>query len=62
MEDRTLVHLKIFSNSAETSENPQIAVSGNNVYVVWEGKIESDTDIFIAVSTMEDKTLVHLRI
>ena len=39
------------SNSAETSENPQIAVFGDNVYVVWQDGISSDDDIFISVST-----------
>ena len=39
------------SNSAGIADNPQIAVSGNNVYVIWEDKVESDSDIFISVST-----------
>ena len=38
------------SNSTGNSVNPQIATSGNNVYVTWEDSTPGNSDIFFAVS------------
>ena len=38
------------SNNAGFSERPQIAISGNNVYVTWADHTPGDADIFFAVS------------
>ena len=38
------------SNNTGFSVNPQIAVSGNNVYVTWEDTTPGNADIFFAVS------------
>ena len=44
------------SNSAETSDNPQISASGNNVYITWQERISRSSDggnseIFFVKST-----------
>jgi hypothetical protein len=41
---------KNISNSAGSSEQPQIAVSGNNVYITWQDFTPGNFDIFFAVS------------
>ena len=38
------------SNNIGNSFNPQIATSGNNVYVTWQGGTPDNNDIFFAVS------------
>ena len=38
------------SNNTGNSFNPQIATSGNNVYVTWEGGTPGNNDILFAVS------------
>ena len=38
------------SNNAGSSTNPQIAASGNNVYVVWYDNTPGNDDIFVRVS------------
>jgi fructose-specific component phosphotransferase system IIB-like protein len=42
---------KNLSNSAGNSANPDVAVSGNNVYVVWEDNSAGGTEIILARST-----------
>jgi hypothetical protein len=42
---------KNLSNSAGNSANPDVAVSGNNVYVVWEDDSAGGTEIILARST-----------
>ena len=37
--------IKNLSNNAGASFNPEIAVSGNNVHVVWEDSLPGDSDI-----------------
>ena len=38
------------SNNTGNSFRPQIATSGNNVYVTWDDTISGNADIFFAVS------------
>ena len=38
------------SNNTGGSSNPQIAASGNNVYVTWQDDTPGNSDIFFAVS------------
>ena len=38
------------SNNTGNSSNPQIAASGNNVYVTWYDDTPGNSDIFFAVS------------
>jgi hypothetical protein len=42
---------KNLSNNAGNSANPNVAVSGNNVYVVWEDDSAGGTEIILAKST-----------
>ena len=42
---------KNISNNTGISRVPQLAVSGNNVYVIWEDNTPGNFDIFLAVST-----------
>jgi hypothetical protein len=42
---------KNISNDPAASGHPKLAVSGNNVYVVWAGESQDDTDISLAMST-----------
>jgi hypothetical protein len=42
---------KNVSNSGGDSDSPQIAVAGNNIYVVWSEFVSNNRDIFIAKST-----------
>ena len=39
------------SNNTGVSLNPQIATSGNNVYVTWQDGTPGNYDIFFAAST-----------
>ena len=46
MEGRGFIEpTKNLSNSAENSVFPDIAVSGNNVYVVWDEEVSGTRDI-----------------
>ena len=48
---RALVHPINLSNNTGNSVNPQIATSGNNVYVTWHDDTPAgNSDIFFAVS------------
>jgi hypothetical protein len=38
------------SNNTGFSANPQIAASGNNVYVIWQDNTPGNNGIFVAVS------------
>ena len=49
------------SNTAETSDNPQISASGNNVYITWQERISRSSDggnseIFFVKSTDSGST------
>ena len=39
------------SNNTGDSRNPQIATSGNNVYVTWYDNTPGNNDIFVAASS-----------
>jgi hypothetical protein len=47
----TFTSAKSISNNAGTSAKPNVAVSGNNVYIVWEDDTAGDTEIILARST-----------
>ena len=42
---------KNISNDPAASGHPKLAVSGNDVYVVWAGESQDDTDISLAIGT-----------
>jgi hypothetical protein len=44
------------SDSGEDSENPQISIEGDNVYVVWQEGSSGDREIFFAVSNNNGQT------
>ena len=44
------------NNSPENSWNPRISIYENNVYVVWNEKIDSNDEIFFAASTDDGKS------
>ena len=47
------------SNNTGDSQNPQIAASGNNVYVTWvDGTPAGNNDIFFAASNNNGRALV----
>ena len=46
------------SNNAGNSFNPQIATSGNNVYVTWQDNTPGNFDIFFAVSNNNGQTFI----
>ena len=46
------------SNNTGSSFNPQIATSGNNVYVTWQDDTPGNFDIFFAASNNNGTALV----
>jgi hypothetical protein len=48
---------KNVSNNAAWSEHGQLAVSGSNVYILWEDKTGGDVDLFFKRSTDNGATL-----
>jgi hypothetical protein len=47
----TFTSPKSLSNNAGNSANPNVAISGNNVYVAWEDNSAGGTEIIVARST-----------
>ena len=47
----TFTNAKSLSNNPGNSVNPNVAVSGNNVYVAWEDDSAGDTEIILVRST-----------
>ena len=48
------------SNNTGNSYNPQIATSGNNVYVTWQDNTPGNNDIFVITNAQPFGTPINI--